>query len=1230
MQEKESLEQNIEELDQQHREETSCLLQLKNSAVCENKLLKEKLFEQEKKLSVNPDFPCHDFDLLNKDLKEALVSKMGLNSETLDSSCNKKTQNLITFLQLFSNGCVEENLKDNVVWLSNQKLLLKNNICEENKEDVNNLINKIDNYINFLETANVNRESVFPVLGEICNVINLLVSNIVHLNQELNLAQSDGENSCLGYDNKQFDKFLHASNVAEKHEASSQTSVRAISDATVQSDEVSYNHGAKITSSKHSQTDVSPTIDNKTQENRIALNQLQSSIDTLEQEKAQLQNEISFLKSVLNKTSSSAFIQTDEYVCECESLKAKFDAVNSELSKMEQMFSSQQKEYLAHLNDVKEKLHLKESIVAEKDTVIQSQKNEITSLHDKISSLIENLNSLKRENYKKEVNSFENSREKLSTDSNVGENNGIETKLLQEKITALELEKGKLLCVLNEKSQECSTLKTEVHKLTSIVASEKQALLKLQQDNCELKLSNKEKSDPELTKETIKKLSNIIRDKDFEIESLRQKNSTLTTLIQETSNIPEHLQSLLEEKENLSKQIKLYKTDREKFMVNYNMKDKECRKYMVENKELDSSLLQQREKFDILEQTHQSLVQQYEEKQKSLINAQNEMVTLKQRLADLEQQQVDIKEKYSNLLNQMNSDTIIQVTKDELHDKNAKIEQLTCANEEKDHLIQEKDCMIHDLSQQVKKLKMESEQQQQITQTLEKKISDSMNKVADMKNSLGDLENEKTVLEQKIQDKDAECSLLKDMNERLNMAVKEQEFSIQSMTEKLSSLSQYINSDHSSPSGTVDINQILADSEAMFSKAQDLYRERDETLLALNQSKQENQNLRNEIQRMKSNEIHLKNELERLRQHLLEIEENYTTEALKAEEKQKRLQDELVEVKRRAEITSTAVVDTNQRASIQIASLQEQLSIIANQRDEALSHISSLEDQVLQHSTSVNKLQLVLEQMQRANERKIKEMENKWLLLLEKEKMAYRKLEEQLLIKQRQLEESSQALEAASRLSEQLDAKEEIIANLRSELSKTENKIKSTTQEIDTIKSNTEGKVDRLVMKSLVLGYFSTPPNQKSEVIRLLARVLDFNQEEMERAGIVVGRQSRSQENRGIFSSIFGRLPRLSSEQQQQRPYEPEKSFTTLFVQFLEHESQPIVPIPFPVEKMAQEVSHHKSHLGKKPQTQQNQGSPRKSPLLLDIDSAFPTFTPVPAIEYSASPAPAILKEVLE
>ncbi len=90
-----------------------------------------------------------------------------------------------------------------------------------------------------------------------------------------------------------------------------------------------------------------------------------------------------------------------------------------------------------------------------------------------------------------------------------------------------------------------------------------------------------------------------------------------------------------------------------------------------------------------------------------------------------------------------------------------------------------------------------------------------------------------------------------------------------------------------------------------------------------------------------------------------------------------------------------------------------------------------------------------------------------------------------------------------------------------------------------------------------------------------------------------------------------------------------QKSFTTLFVQFLENESQPIVPMPFPVEKMAHDLSF-KQLAGKKSPTAQKKAISGSNPLLLDIDAAFPTFSPVPAVEYSQSPAPSILREVLE
>ena len=83
------------------------------------------------------------------------------------------------------------------------------------------------------------------------------------------------------------------------------------------------------------------------------------------------------------------------------------------------------------------------------------------------------------------------------------------------------------LQVLNDKTRECSQLKGEVHKLMNVVSAEKAALSKLQQDNHHLQQHEEEKPASDMSKEAIKNLSRMIRDKDLEIESLSQKNETL-------------------------------------------------------------------------------------------------------------------------------------------------------------------------------------------------------------------------------------------------------------------------------------------------------------------------------------------------------------------------------------------------------------------------------------------------------------------------------------------------------------------------------------------------------------------------------------------------------------------------------------------------------------------------------------------------------------------------------
>ena len=88
--------------------------------------------------------------------------------------------------------------------------------------------------------------------------------------------------------------------------------------------------------------------------------------------------------------------------------------------------------------------------------------------------------------------------------------------------------------------------------------------------------------------------------------------------------------------------------------------------------------------------------------------------------------------------------------------------------------------------------------------------------------------------------------------------------------------------------------------------------------------------------------------------------------------------------------------------------------------------------------------------------------------------------------------------------------------------------LQSKIQELD---SSSEGKVDKQIMKSLVLGYFSSPNDKKHEVQRLLARILDFNQEDMNRVKMDFGNKGRNQKSQS-------------------------DSLSTLFVQFLENESR--------------------------------------------------------------------------
>ena len=247
-----------------------------------------------------------------------------------------------------------------------------------------------------------------------------------------------------------------------------------------------------------------------------------------------------------------------------------------------------------------------------------------------------------------------------------GDKTLVEMHKLESELRGLRMEREQIMNVLNEKSRECSSLKGEVHRLMNVISQEKAALSKLQQDNHELvnnKVDNRtpggDETSKEMTKEAVKKLSQIIRDKDLEIESLTQKNQTLLQVLQETgaSTIDAagaQLGTLMQDKENLMKQIALFQKDREQIITALNQKHQEVAVYYTELQKLSAVHKEVTEKQDELNQQFTMLQHQYEDKQQQLLKSQKELVSFKQKYTEADN-------RYNELL-QRRSESPLEIT----------------------------------------------------------------------------------------------------------------------------------------------------------------------------------------------------------------------------------------------------------------------------------------------------------------------------------------------------------------------------------------------------------------------------------------------------------------------------------------------------------------------------------------------------------------------------------------
>ncbi|XP_075569256.1 thyroid receptor-interacting protein 11 isoform X1 [Pelecanus crispus] len=891
---------------------------------------------------------------------------------------------------------------------------------------------------------------------------------------------------------------------------------------------------------------------------------------------------------------------------------------------------------------------------------------------------------------------------------------------LQQQLQTYVMEREQVLAVLSEKTRENSQLKTEYRNIMDMVAAKEAALVRLQEENQKLS-NRSENSSQDMSRETIQNLSRIIREKDIEIDALSQKCQTLLTVLQTSSTGTDNgsggvnsnqFEELLQERDKLKQQVKKMEEWKQQVITTVQNMQHESAHLQEELQKLQAQISVESDSNSKLQVDYNGLIQSYEQNEKKLKSFSQELAQVQHSIGqlhntkdlllskldlvtpsvaapsdisqlsgiqfsvpevlsdeakllqqELEQLKKKLQEKDSTIRtlqenNQRLSDSVATASEIERKSQEGTESEMRQIKEKHDVLqksLREKDILIKSKSDQLLSVSENLSNKENENELLKQAVTNLKERNLILEMDIRKLKEENEKIVATCREKETEFRALQETNMQFSMMLKEKEFESHSMKEKALAFEKLLKEKEQGKTG--ELNQLLNEVKSMQEKAVTFQQERDQVMVALKQKQMESSALQSEIQHLREKEQRLNQELERLRNHLLEMEDSYTREALAAEDREVKLRKKVLILEEKLVSSSTAVENASHQASLQVESLQEQLNLVSKQRDETVLQLTISQDQVKQYALSLANLQMVLEQFQHEE----KAMYSAELEKHQKQTAEWRKkaenLEEKVVSLQESLGEANAALDAASRLTEQLDIKEEQIEELKKEGEIRREMLEDVQNKLMNLMNSTEGKVDKLLMRNLFVGHFHTPKNKRPEVLRLMGSILGIKKEELD--------QLLSEDQRGVTRWVTGWLGGgAGSKSVPSTPLRPthenifNSSFSELFVKFLETESCPSLPPPkLSVHDMKPLGAAGTGKTSSTPSNSQMQDSavlgtsrrpdtnpflaPRSAAvplitpasssghlLMKPISDALPTFTPLP-VSPDAS-AGAVLKDLLK
>uniref|UniRef100_A0A8C6TTE1 Thyroid hormone receptor interactor 11 n=1 Tax=Neogobius melanostomus TaxID=47308 RepID=A0A8C6TTE1_9GOBI len=863
---------------------------------------------------------------------------------------------------------------------------------------------------------------------------------------------------------------------------------------------------------------------------------------------------------------------------------------------------------------------------------------------------------------------------------------------LQQQIQAYAVEREQVLAVLNEKTRENSQLRSEHHRLMDIMAGKEAALVKLQQENHQ-----------EMFKETIQNLSRIIREKDIEIDALTQKCQTLVTVLQASSAgesgsgsggvSSNQFEELLHERDTLKQQVKKMEEWKMQVMTTVKNMQHESAQLQEELLKLQGQISADSDCSSKLSVDYARLIQSYEFKERRLGNLSQELAQVQQTITQLSSTKDVLLGKLdsvtpgsevgvaSGLAMEAQSQETSSIVKDEtldvallrsqlsekdnvirtLQENNHRLANSASASEveQRSHIeevrqvkdrldslqraVREKDLLIKTKGDQLNNVSEALRNRENDNEVLKQAVTNLKERALILEMDVKKLKEENEAVAAKSREKVSEFRALQETNMQVSMLLREKEFQLSAMSEKANTVERMLKDKEQGKSG--ELNQLLNELKSMQDKAVAFQQERDQVMMALKQKQMETTAVQTELQHVRDKEQRLNLELERLRNHLLEIEDSYTREALAAEDRETELRRRVVMLEERLATSSNAVENASQQASMQVESLQEQLSGVVKQRDETYAQLRMSQDQVNQYAVSLSNLQMVLEQFQQEE----KAMYSAELEKHKREKEEWRRkaerLDGQASALQINLDEANAALESASRLTDQLDLKEEQLEEMKKQVDIRQEMLEEAQRKLMNLLNSTEGKIDKVLMRNLFLGYFHTPKSKRADVLRLMGSVLGLSREDIDR---MLEDDSRHGVSGWMSSWLAGRGAQ-SVPNTPQRPtsgHSLNSSFSEMFVKFLEMESTPSLPAPMlhDIKPLNAPPQRKASGAAAGSATVQPLPGPRSAAvpllgasgpsasaghlLMKPISDALPSFTPVPVSAEASGGA--VLKDLLK